>query len=770
MIRITSAMTVDSSGDDTLKKPTLIWPVWCSVAVLMTSMAQAAPHTDSLNGIWQVKPALLAPANGYLPSQDTRDWLSLSVPNNWYLAGHEWSGAVWHRRSFDVDPVHLSEHTTLRFEAIDYAADVWLNGQYLGFHQGYFEPFEFDVSGQLKAKDNVLAVRVDSPNEMPDQVWSLHKTLIKGVLNHHDTRPGGAWSLRGQEANSGGIWQDVSLHYANQASIEQLQLLAEMPEQGDQATLAVSFKLSTDQNITVPISLTIEVIDPKDGSVQSFSQALPTATNMQATPATTLTTTKNTQIVQVNVPDLTVKRWWPAGLGDQTRYKVRVSLTSGKQLLDQTEQTTAFRSVRFDKAKHCFLINGRRLFLRGTNYIASPWLASMNAERYANDITLMQAANINSVRVHAHVAGRAFYEQADRLGMLVWQDFPLQWGYEESSTFEHEAVRQTKAMTALLGHHPSIFAWSAHNEPPWNADWMKYKYDDYDPTQNWELTAKVHHALAEDPTRYSHPYSATGEHLWMGWYSGKWTDHTKTTRASIVSEFGAQALPDVDTLKGIIPPTDLWPSDTDPKNPTWASWEYHNFQPLETFKNAGLDRGKSLEDFVQNSQIYQARLVQLAAESYRRQRYSPVAAEFHFMFNETWPSINWGIVDYQRQPKLGYVALQQAYQPILPSIAWEKPDFTVGQNAAFTLWAINDTWQAYPQATYHYELIQTDPQTVITTDHRRIDLAADTGLPLWLVSFADLKAGHYRLNTSIKSKQNKILGTNHYAFEVSKKP
>lgn len=739
----------------------VIWLIWCSMAlVFATSSVHAAPKTDSLNGIWQVKPALLAPANGYLADQHTPDWLSLSVPNNWYLGGYDWSGAVWHRRTFDVDPVHLSEHATLRFNAVDYAADVWLNGQYLGFHQGYFEPFEFDVSGHLKATNNVLAVRVDSPNEMPDQVWSLHKTLIKGVLNHHDTRPGGAWSLRGQDANSGGIWQDVSLHYANQASIEQLHVLADMPEHGDQADLTVSFDLSKSQAINFPLSVKVDVISATDGSIQSFSQAL-------STPAPNA---DNMQPIQISVPNLTVKRWWPAGLGDQSLYRVRVTLTSGDQLLDQTEQTTAFRSIRFDKAQHCFLINGKRLFLRGTNYIASPWLASMTADRYASDIQLMQAAHMNAVRVHAHVAGQAFYDQADRLGMLVWQDFPLQWGYDESQAVEDEAVRQSHAMTAQLGHHPSIFAWSAHNEPPWNADWMKYKYDDYDPTQNYQLTARVYHALSKDPTRYSHAYSATGEHLWMGWYSGKWTDHAKASKVSIVSEFGAQALPDVETLKGIIPSTDLWPSNNDPKNPTWTSWEYHNFQPLETFKNAGIERGQSLEDFVENSQVYQARLVQLAAESYRRQRYSPVAAEFHFMFNETWPSINWGIVDYKRKPKLGYLALQRAYQPILPSIAWEQPDLTVGQDATFTLWAINDTWQAYPQASYRYELIQTDQQTVIDSATRRFDLDADTGFPLWLVNVAQLKAGHYRLNTEIKSKQHQMLGRNHYDFEVSKKP
>ena len=75
--------------------------------------------------------------------------------------------------------------------------------------------------------------------------------------------------------------------------------------------------------------------------------------------------------------------------------------------------------------------------------------------------------------------------------MLVWQDFPLQWGYDDSPEFANEAVRQAKAMLTVLHHHPSIFAWSGHNEPPWNAPWMKYKYPDYKPQQNRYLTDAV---------------------------------------------------------------------------------------------------------------------------------------------------------------------------------------------------------------------------------------------------------------------------------------
>ena len=134
---------------------------------------------------------------------------------------------------------------------MDYAADVWLNGQYLGFHEGYFEPFNFDVTGLLKKQDNLLVVRVDSPYEPIEKVWSLKKRQIKGVLNHHDTRPAGAWSVNGQDANSGGIWQEVWLHFSDQLSIQHLTVEpvikdAILTDKVDNLALKIQLQLSDD--------------------------------------------------------------------------------------------------------------------------------------------------------------------------------------------------------------------------------------------------------------------------------------------------------------------------------------------------------------------------------------------------------------------------------------------------------------------------------------------------------------------------------------------
>lgn len=84
--------------------------------------------------------------------------------------------------------------------------------------------------------------------------------------------------------------------------------------------------------------------------------------------------------------------------------------------------------------------------------------------------------NANAIRVHGHVAGRALYEVADEMGLMIWQDVPLQWGYDDSAAFADNAVRQTRAMMDQFGNSPAIIVWGGHNEPPWNSPWMEKRF------------------------------------------------------------------------------------------------------------------------------------------------------------------------------------------------------------------------------------------------------------------------------------------------------
>lgn len=707
-----------------------------------------------LTGSWQFLAGDLQPTNPHLVESSNLNWRPIQVPSNWYLQGQDLSGVVWYRHQFQVDPALQGKFVQLVFQGVDYAADVWLNGQHLGFHEGYFHPFRFPISDHLRwRQNNNLVVRVNSPYEEPGRVWSLHKRLIKGIFNHHDTRPGGAWSLRGQEKNTGGIWAPVFLQVSDQVAIASLKVTPQLtlpPSSGTSSALA-------------HVELTVTNPATTAKAVQIRLQLQPDNFPGMASEPVWVTRTLRPGVnpIKIQLPAENPQLWWTWEHGNPNLYNLNVQIHREKQLLDQTDTVFGFRSIDFNPKTQVWSLNGKRIFIRGTNYISTQWLSEMTPEKYGYDLSLIKQANINAIRVHAHIEAQNFYHLCDRSGLLIWQDFPLQWGYTDDPAFIPEAARQATEMVDLLYNHPSIIAWSLHNEPPWDADWMKYKYPDYNPQQNQQLDQSLfEHVSRLDTSRWVQKAGTVKEHPWLGWYSGKWQDYAKPTQQAIITEFGAQALPNLPSLRRIFTDATIWPQT----NADWEQWHYHNFQKHETFNIAQVPQGKNPQEFIDNTQQYQAQLTQLAAESYRRQRFQPVSTIFQFMFVEDWPSVNWGIVDYWRNPKPGYTALKTAYQPILPSIAWKSQALKPGESQTLNLWVINDLWQPFPQARLSYTL-QRDWKTVVTKT-MPVAIAADSAQNITTLQYPVLQPGQYQLLVQITQPDATVLGQNTFKFTV----
>ena len=741
------------SNRRTVSIPACLLVLLCGFFPFTAAAAIKSGSTEiSLNGDWQFQPGDLASQAAYETGFNDRQWPKIKVPSNWYLQGYDISGVAWYRRHFRVDRSLAGKTLTLNFSGVDYAAEVWLNGEYLGFHEGYFQPFVFDVSKFIKpGKDNVLVLRVDSPVEkVGPEAWSLNKRLIKGIFSHHDTRPGGAWSARGQEKNTGGIWSDVKLLISNQVVLENIKVSPHIDTLGKSASADLAIKLDNTSRNTLIAEMQIR-LEPANFTGKS----------LEITQPIYLAAGQSEQRISIAAPEYQL--WWPVGFGQPNLYRLKMRLLQNGQVLTAKELDFGFRSIVLDPDSQMWLVNGKRIFLRGTNYIPTQWLSEMDNAKYQHDVDMMTDANINVVRVHAHVGAEEFYRVCDRSGLLVWQDFPLQWGYVDTPEFMQTARQQSLEMVNFLYNHPAIITWSIHNEPPWDATWMKYKYPNYNPNQNRQLDDVIYQALlAADSTRHVHKTSATAEHQWLGWYSGSWLDFTGLTKQRIITEYGAQALPNLDSLKKIFPESELWPET----QAAWDDWDYHNFQKKETFEIAKVPHGNTIQEFIANSQHYQAKLIQLAAESLRRQKYQPVTSIFQFMFVEDWPSLNWGIVDYWRQPKPGYAALKAAYQPVLPSIEWKKESYQSNENIQLGLWIVNDNWQKYPQAKLSYQL--TGPQTEFQTeDVRVVNIDEDSAVKVMDTPSYHLDPGQYTLHTKLVDQDGRGLGSNSFDFTVT---
>ena len=376
---------------------------------------------------------------------------------------------------------------------------------------------------------------------------------------------------------------------------------------------------------------------------------------------------------------LTVKNprlWWVWDLGEPYLYNFRAELKDGDRIVYRTEFPYGIREIQLNPHNGEFRLNGKRFFVRGSNHIPTLWLSEYGAAMIGRDVKLLKDAHMNGVRVCVHMNRQEFYDAMDRAGILVWQDFPLQWTYTQTDDFLTEAARQIKDMVRQFYNHASIALWVCQNEP---TTFNRLVMDPF----------LVKATSEEDSSRYVRPTSEFQEHTYSGWYGGHLSDYLRPDAGPLLSEYGAQALPSVAEVRKMAGGHE-WPLD-------YKKLEYHDFQPEQTFKYAKVKTGNSLEEFVENSQRYQADLLKLATEQYRKQKYVKIGGMFQFMFVDCWPAITWSVVSYDRVPKQGYYAMAKAYQPVLVGTTLADTAFPLAvskgssdQVLRFTPWIVND--------------------------------------------------------------------------------
>ncbi|MHA1580113.1 MAG: glycoside hydrolase family 2 TIM barrel-domain containing protein [Candidatus Freyarchaeota archaeon] len=673
----------------------------------------------SLNGKWKY-------SLESVPDDDS-DWDEMLLPANWYLRGLDFAGTVYFQKSFQLDEKPADKEFWLSFKGVDYFADVYLNSVFVGHHEGYFQPFMFNVT-EIIEEENALLVRVSSPRE-EKPVWPSHKMLIKGVLNHHDCRPGSWDPEHGQDYNTGGIWNDVDLLITNKIRVSNIKISPKIESEKTARIIAqIEIEnLGNSKEVTIGIE-----IEPANFSGDKFSKHRRVFLGKGKH--------KEFFVQTIKRPEM----WWTWDRGDPNLYCLTVVVRDGECLLDSVRERFGIREVRVDSGWNWYL-NGQRIFVRGTNIIPTQWLSEYTPDLIATDMRLLREANVNAVRVHAHVNREEFYSACDENGFMVWQDFALQWWYSRSDDLAEKAVSQIKDMVNTFYNHPCIVVWCCHNEP----DLHQLRSLD-----SLLLTA----AKEEDATRYVDLASTTEFHIYPGWYEEDYRKFSKLLAQPFCNEFGAQALPNVETMKKMMPQEDLWP-------PNWERWAFHDFQYRQTFQIAKVELGDSLEEFVVNSQNYQYRLLKYAIETYRRAKYNPMTGIFQFMFVDCWPSITWSVVDYYRQPKKGYYALKTGFQPVLVSIEIGDP---VKPNDKGFIWIINDLRKSYSEARLVYWL-EDETGNTLYQRQATVNVPSDSVAKTeYAFDFTDCPPGKYLLHTELFTKESELVSKNQEETELVK--
>lgn len=667
----------------------------------------------SLNGSWKATQDLGQQARAGKPGYDADSWPNVPVPGHWQQASGfgQHAGRLLYRRSFGWDRA-LGEGDLVRlvFEGIFYDAKVWLNGTFLGEHRGYFVPALYDVTRHLRPGENVVMLEVDAPAEEDLN----NKRQITGVFSH--------WDCKAPGTEPGGIWRDVYVEVYPGIVPERLTVRA-VPDRLPPAPMATEEVAKGDAPVLVEGPVTADVqfeLEFAAASEQALSwTATVTPETFEGDPVT-LTGSQPARrgwnrlsaAVSLTEPRL----WWSWDHGRPDLYRLTLDLKLGDGPPYRIERLFGVRKIEL--RKYHFYLNGRRIFIRGTNYgPADMRLASVKLTDVRRDLTLMREANMNMVRLHAHINKPDLYEEASRQGLLLWQDFPLQWLYSRSIL--DEAKRQARAMVDLLGHWPAIAVWCCHNEP--------YRYGDRDDpgildrsmtflsavTGNWNkstLDPALRDVIrAADPTRPCLAHSGdwggmrggSETHHYWGWYSGRMQDLKKVLKtfpdsARFVTEYGAQSFPIPENSRKFV--KGQWP------NLNWGELrERYMLQTKVMERNIPHTAAKTFEEYAEATQRYQATLHKYFNEHFRRLKYKPCGGVLQFMFTDAAPGVSWSIVDYWRAPKAAYEAVKGSFSPLYIMTDWPEPEYPTGARITLQVFLLNDRYTQY-KGTWSWSL------------------------------------------------------------------
>ncbi len=667
---------------------------------------------------------------------DDSAWRAVQVPGTvhtqileapkFYTREAEWISEKewWYRRAFTVNPAAKEKRLWLRFDATDYYADVYLNGELLGRHEGYIDPYEFDVTDKLRRDgENTLAVRVWTPISY---YWRHRPYTIKGSYGAVDQKPDNITPI--------GIVRPVKLIARSTVKIEDLAVDTRLNKDGS-ADVVVDVQLNSAEATEADIALSL--------TPRNFSS--PGKVTVQTTESFSADVTTRRFVLRVEKPEL----WWTWDHGKPNLYTLDVRVNTGDELSDQTSLAIGIREIEHIDWK--FYLNGKRMFIRGTNFYYNLFQSEVRRADYERDFKLMLGMNINMIRLHCNFSNSEFYDLADESGVLIFQDF-LEAHYPEDRAFSLKAARLYDPLIRYVRNHASVALWAPSDE---------------ESLENYrDLTKHLEPRLyALDPQRRPVQRS-TGRygdgHIYEGWYGGTIWAYAQTNE-KFISELGATALPNYDSVMKFLP--NHWPIKDHADE-----WIFRKLQIPEAMRAWGSPEGMTLKEYIPQTQDYVARLFQLAIERMRRIKYNPSGGILHFHAIDLWPSVTMAAVDFYRQPTKAYFTVQRSFQMVLPSFAYDRDTWASGDEVKTELWLVNDHWFAVPNATVSWRVETATKQIVASgSAPKKVTLAADSSARLMDVNFKAAAPGKYSLWAKVVDERGQMISENNYEFTVKAK-
>ncbi|KAL3196770.1 hypothetical protein MRX96_015385 [Rhipicephalus microplus] len=640
---------------------------------------------------------------------------------------YEWVGwESWKFHRTFVAPTYITDHRHVKLVAhgIDTACTVTLNGIDALNTSNMFVRYEVEVTSMLR-RNNSIVVSCESPlryalrkHELrvssnttpvyplcapPEQRGQCHINLIRKMPCSF----GWDW---GPSFPSTGIWKPIELVAYNQVFIRDVTVTTTQKRTKYQAHK---------WDIEVGVFFTLSRRAPKHG---------------------TISVSLGASFLFSSV-DIEIEHWWPSGYGNQKLYHLNVSMSVDGEQCDKVIRF-GFRTVELVEddisndtlgTEFYFKINGVPIFAKGSNWIPADIFPERVTEAYVRD--LLQSAkdaNMNMIRVWGGGTYETdhFYDLADELGILIWQDLMFSVSeYPSDNNFLRSVAAEVRQQVRRLQRHPCLIVWVGNNENENNLffnfwgnaksclnDYRRlYTYtikrviDREDKSRpflsstpsngrngspvlhNTSLPARLHLDM-DDVWKYGSPNSEErGDLHYYEYWDYAWRPAMYPI-ARFVSEYGLLSHPSPGTMRKIAPESTL----VFPFSPFLQARQHHSGGTSELIQSLYVYFGIAAHDSSFNrtedgyamvsylSQVVQAEAVRTGCESFRRWRsyldeggHGHTMGVLYWQLNDIWQAPSWSSIEYGGRWKMLHYFAKKFYSPVLVSPFSNKTHLTV---------------------------------------------------------------------------------------------
>ena len=646
----------------------------------------------------------------------------------------------WYRKQFTIPASYKGKTIWLKFNGINYRADIWLNGKQIAKSDdvaGAWRTYEFNITSLAKAgAENTLAVQAFSPTD--------HDLAITFV----------DWNPAPPDKNMG-LWREVYLTTSGPVALRYPTVVSKLnlpTNDSAQLTVTAQVKNGTDQAVKGVLKGQIESV--------TFEQDVELGPNQAKD--VTFTADKFTQLTFAN-PRL----WWPTQMGKPNLYPLAMQFEVSGAVSDQSKSHFGIREITSDfnsVGGRAFHINGKNILIRGGGYTPDMMLRE-NSQRMHDEFRYVEDMGLNTVRLEGKLETQEFFDTADRDGMLVMAgwcccDFWERWPRWKPQDFEI-AKQSLRDQLYRLRSHPSIVMWlnGSDNAPPPDVEQM---YLDIEKELFWpnpvvsSATGKKTSVTGESGVKMSGPYEYVAPSYWQvdtpegqpgrklcnpGGCGGAYGFNTETSMGP--------AVPPVESIKAMVGKDHMWPIDD--------VWNFHagggEFKTIGVFTDALTNRyGKSdnVEDFAIKSQMQTYEGVRAMYEAYSRNKYQSTGV-IQWMLNNAWPSMIWHLYDYYLRPGGGYFGAKRAMETLHPVYGYDD----------HSIWLVSSQYEdakGLKLTTKIYNLDMTEK----FTHEDSVDAGADSTAKVFTLPDVSGLSATYFLQLRLEDSTGKLVGSNFY--------